>query len=727
MDPLVSATANYSSKSIDRKREGSFARLTTRMYQIRRFVQCLAAFLFLAIGLPHALSQTIASEIPSPDLWKPEHVPFSFIYDGKQSAQILANWQISQEDIADEKGEIHRTTYTDPVTHLKVMADVRLYPDFPGVVDWVLRFRNDGASDTPIIENILPLDWSIPASAGDCVLRHARGSVAAVTDFTPLEENFGPGEKVHLESDGGRSSSGDTLPFFNLQTGDHGLIGAIGWTGNWKADFTYAKDGKTILMTSGMKETHLLLHPGEEIRTPRIVLMSWTGGNWQESQNSWRRLLFAHYTPQVNGKALRGPVLFGSWGSEPIADKLAYIKWVHDHKIPMDVYAVDAGWYGASVGLEYDPTNPEWNPWWKNRGDWYPSARYYPHGIKPLGDALKADGIGFSLWIEPETTMPNRKIMKDHPDWFIHRIPPSAHDAWKANLGNPAALKGITDMVSNFITEFGMTWYRQDSNERLEPFWRTADTPDRIGMTEIGHIEGLYKMWDDLLARHPGLHIDNCASGGRRLDIEMMSRSFVFWRTDYGFKDTIAEQAQTQALAYWVPENMGFETYSAELEANSAPWTKPGPYSTPENLYLMRLGYDAGYGVTPGAAGVNNPVWVAWIKQAIGEYREVQPYFYGDFYPLLPYSRSEETWTAWQWNRPGDKDGLVIVLRRPKSPFTVMELNLQHLNPHAFYKVEIRTTYDRAPVKEMKGSDLAHLQIQLPDAPSSTLVFYRQK
>ena len=105
----------------------------------------------------------------------------------------------------------------------------------------------------------------------------------------------------------------------------------------------------------------------------------------------------------------------------------------------------------------------------------------------------------------------------------------------------------------------------------------------------------------------------------------------------------------------------------------------------------------------------------------------MQPYFYGDFYPLLPYSRGEETWTAWQWNRPEDKDGLVIVLRRPKSPFTVMELDLQHLNPNASYEVEIRTTYDKASTKEMKGSDLAHLQIQLADAPSSTLVFYRQK
>jgi alpha-galactosidase len=688
-------------------------------------MKSLLTILFFAGSTVGALSQ--ATTLTSSSLWNPENVPFSFTYGGKSSAQLLPAWKASQENVAEKNGQVRLYTYTDPATHLKVIAEVRLFPDFPGTVDWVLRFKNEGTSDTPILENILPLHWAIPASPGDCVIRHARGSNDRAIDFEPLKESFGPGDGDHFESTDGRSSSGETLPFFNLQTGDHGLIGAIGWTGNWKADFAYADDGKSITMASGMKATHLLLYPGEEIRTPRIVLMRWTGGDWQESQNSWRHLLFAHYTPQSNGKPMEGPLLFGSWGSEPIADKLAYIQWVHQHKIPMELYAVDAGWYGASVGLEEDPTNPEWNPWWKNRGDWYPSHRYYPNGIRPLGEALKADGIGFSLWIEPETTMAGRKIIRDHPDWFIHRIPPSKHDAWEANLGNPAALKGITDMVSNFITEFEMTWYRQDSNEWPEKFWKTNDTPDRIGMTEIGHIEGLYKMWDDLLARHPGLRIDNCAGGGRRLDIEMMSRSFSVWRTDYGFKDADAEQAQTQALAFWVPENMGFENYDADLPPGKGPWTKPGPYTTPKTLYQMRLGYDAGYGLTPGAAGVNNQAWVTWIKQAIDEYREVRPYFYGDFYPLLPYSRSDRTWTAWQLNRPDRKDGLVILLRRSNSPFTSMQLGLKHLDPTASYQVEIRTTYKKGATKQMKGSDLASLQIQLVDAPSSTLIFYRQK
>jgi alpha-galactosidase len=207
----------------------------------------------------------------------------------------------------------------------------------------------------------------------------------------------------------------------------------------------------------------------------------------------------------------------------------------------------------------------------------------------------------------------------------------------------------------------------------------------------------------------------------------MMSRSFAIWRTDYGFVDTLAEQAQTQALAYWVPENMGFETYSSGPDGNSPPWKKPGNYTTPESLYLMRLGYDAGYGLGPGAANVNNDAWVALVKQEISEYREVQPYFYGDFYPLLPYSLDAESWTVWQWDRPEHKDGLIMLLRRPKSPFPLIEVRPRHIDSNPTYEVEIRPTFERAHVKTMKGSELTSLQVQLSDAPSSTLIFYRQR
>lgn len=676
--------------------------------------------LLVSAGRGSVLSQTLARKLTSSRLWNRKHVPFSFRYDGEESAQLLAKWHATEVTETDASGEVHRYTYVDPATNLKVIAEVRLYPEYPEAVDWVLRFRNDGHSDTPIIEDIFPLNLAISSSSDDGLIHYDKGSAAQVDDFKPMEAHIVSGQSFHIESVDGDPSNHNALPFFNLQTGHSGLIEAIGWTGDWQANFTRSKDGKTIAVSAGMKRTHLLLHPGEEIRTPRIVLMRWKGGEWQDAQNTWRRLLLTHYTPQENGEHKFGPILFGSWGSEPIDDKLAYIRWVHDHQIPVEVYAVDAGWYGDSVGAEMDPTNP----WWKNRGDWFPSPRYYPHGIKPLGDALKSEGFGFSLWIESETSMANRKIIQDHPDWFLHREPAAqaGHDEFLVNLGNPVARQGLTDMLSGFISDFGMTWYRQDFNVRPRRFWDLADAPDRIGMTEIGYVEGLYTMLDELLKRHPGLRIDNCASGGRRIDIEMMSRSFIVWRTDLGFTNTLAEQAQSQSLASWIPDTMGFESYT-----QSKPWSTPGPYSTPTNLYLMRLGYDAGYGLTPGAAGVDNDEWVMWIKQAIAEYREVQPYFYGDFYPLLPYTLSDESWTVWQWDRPEAKDGLVIALRRPKSSSTAMELHLQHIDPKAWYDVEFRATYEKGQMKQMKGSELAHLRIDLADAPSSMLVFYKRK
>ena len=161
----------------------------TQTLKTRR-LKSLFAFFFFAVSTLGALSQTLARDLTSPDLWKPERVPFSFKYGGKDSAQLLTTWQFKQEAIAGKDGQVQRYTYTDPATHLQVTAEVRLYPHFPGVADWVLSFRNNGATDTPIIEDILPLHWAIPASPGDFLLHHAQGSNADAEDFTPLDDHI---------------------------------------------------------------------------------------------------------------------------------------------------------------------------------------------------------------------------------------------------------------------------------------------------------------------------------------------------------------------------------------------------------------------------------------------------------------------------------------------------------------------------------------------------------
>lgn len=650
-----------------------------------------------------------------------DHPPIEFYMDGRNSRDFLGTWTRTESNSPSPGGVTQRTVYSDQKSQLKVTVDIRTFSASGSkAIDWVVWMKNEGASDTPILEGIKPLAWTL-GPVGSAVLHHARGSSAKLEDFEPLHEALIPGASVRLESEKGLSSSGSTLPYFNLQTDGGGAVAAIGWTGGWEADFARSKDG-SLAVTAGMKRTHLRLRPGEEIRSPRIVILPWEGSDWQAAQNQWRRLVLSYYSPQVAGHPLAGPVMFGSWGSEPIAKKLDLIASMVAHRMPFDTYAVDAGWYGNSRGETEDESEKGRFPWWRQRGDWWPSPLYYPDGLAPLGDALRANGLGFSLWIEPETAEPGTRFLTDHPDWYLH-VPNAINEgAALLNLGNPEARQGITRLVSNILTTARVTWYRQDFNIPPEKYWELADAPDRVGMTEIQHIEGLYLFWDQLRAEHRDLVIDNCASGGRRLDLEMMSRSFAVWRSDFGCADDVEEQMQTQALSPWVPQNMGIETLWT-----SDPWKRQGPFGSAADVYAMRCGYSAGFASNPGPAGTRNDSWLAFEARALSEYREVQPYFYGDFYPLLPYSIERSSWTAWQWNRPDLNAGVVLILRRPESPMTAMNLALHALDPAAQYEVDTRQGFDPGAMSTMSGEALSHLPVSLSTEPGSLLILYRRR
>ena len=92
----------------------------------------------------------------------------------------------------------------------------------------------------------------------------------------------------------------------------------------------------------------------------------------------------------------------------------------------------------------------------------------------------------------------------------------------------------IARYLSAAVEEYGLDVLRMDYNLDPGPIWQTNDKEGRSGMVEVAYIEGLYTMWDEILATHPGLLIDDCSSGGRRIDIETLARSFPLWRSDNG-------------------------------------------------------------------------------------------------------------------------------------------------------------------------------------------------
>ena len=131
------------------------------------------------------------------------------------------------------------------------------------------------------------------ASKGEFKLHYADGNHISKYDFHPRSVTLATGETKQMSPQGGRSSEGDYLPFFNIESpAGQGVILGVGWSGTWYADVC-AQDNRTISMASGMKTMKLYLRPQETIRTPSISLMFWENIDRMAGHNKFRRFVKA--------------------------------------------------------------------------------------------------------------------------------------------------------------------------------------------------------------------------------------------------------------------------------------------------------------------------------------------------------------------------------------------------------------------------------------------------
>ena len=670
-----------------------------------------------------------AEEMKSRSVWQKAHfnrrataLPCSLVYDGQDAGPSMGKWRpaATERGLADRV--LRTLTFTDPQTQLELRCEVTEFRDHPAV-EWVIYLKNNGAADTPILSDIQALDTVIASPGGKALLHYARGALCSMDDFAPLTEALRPGAPVRLEPAGGRSSS-DYLPFFNLETAPRGgvMIG-LGWSGEWAADIS-AADAQRTRLRAGMALTHLRLHPGEEIRTPRIALLFYQG-DWGRGQNLWRHFVLDQHRPQVNGKPLDLPVFNGNWGGTPAASHLENIRALVTHELPAEFYWIDAEWFGKG-------------PWWSNPGNWRVKQDLYPAGFKPISDLLHQSGRKLLLWFEPERVCEGTPWFVEHPQWLLE-VPKARRvynwgdkrtfPDWVTsesrrnqivdgdrlfNLAIPEARQFLTDFISARVTESGIDCYRHDANIAPLEFWRAADAPDRQGITEIRWVEGLYAFWDELRRRHPGLLIDNCASGGRRIDLETLGRSTPFWRTDFP-GDPVGKQCHTYGLSSWVPLN----STGAVTPGRDSDYVWRSTISSTVTFGLF------GNGDAPQAKPPPADFPYDKAKATLAQYRRLQPYFLGDYYPLTPYTKAADAWLAWQFHRADLGEGLAQAFRRSGNVPASARLNFRGLNPRARYVV---TNLDEATSREIPGRELMDegLLLTRSDAPSAPIITYRE-
>lgn len=647
----------------------------------------------------------------------------SFRYDGKNSAEFLATWEHATSTEKVSGGRVTHSTWSDPDTGLRVATHVRRFDDFPAM-DWVVEFENGGPGDTPIVEDILPLDVCVPMPSQERLrLHHTNGSACRMDDFLPLTADLRPNSETTLAPQGGRPSNG-AFPFMNFQRKGCGMVLAIGWSGQWAAKFARGED--SLRLAAGMERTHLRLHPGEKIRTPRILLLPWEGEDPTTGTNLLRRLLMAHYLPRIDGQLVMPPTAqclqayFYLTGKASEAFEMTALP--RTAAIGAEAYWIDACWYGDR------------GEWWEEVGSWVINRDKFPNGLKPISDAAHKAGMKFVLWFEPERVRPKSLLAREHPEFLLRNEKDPSN--LLLNLGMTEARQYITDLISRLITDCGVDIYRQDFNFDPLPYWRAADAPDRIGMTEIRCVEGHYAFWDELRRRHPGLWIDNCASGGRRIDLETLSRSLPLWPSDFsdvvglpsGQGLHVGDQCINAGLARWVPlfgggvwnftpygtrgEIIGGFTFGVHIDHKDFP-DDESPVIVTHNDVLAR-----------GKTLLDEDFPVSSARAAVQEWKSLRPFFLGDFYLLLPLTVSYHDWCVWQFHREDLDAGVAMFFRRHRSPFPTMDVDLRCVTPDVQYDVSLSAGYQEAPRRRMSGKELAHVSVTIPEMPGSLLLRY---
>ena len=597
-----------------------------------------------------------------------------------------------------------------------VTAHLKDIPEYEAI-GWVLYFENKSGKDSGIFSDINDCDLALPINFlpfsrpgflpcdGTPRVISMKGMVEgfnynendplSATEYS-FQEHFLNSPR-NFKNVHGRSSDG-TLPFFNVK-GIDGAMVAIGWTGSWKADFEKVDDG--VRVKTGLAKTGFYLKNGEKFRTSSVLIMTYEKD--EDFSNKFRKLIKDHYSHKACTPATRDGIfaceLWGGLTSDEMTKRLARYK---EHNISFEDIWIDAGWYGKCT----DCPDPFTGDWFKYTGNWEVNKSIHPDGLCDVRDEAAKNNSRIMLWFEPERVVSTTPIMTEHPDWFIS-VPKFEDGEFYSRLlyyGNKDAREYVKNLISDYVKTLNLGVYRQDFNFGADEYFAINDEKDRIGITEISHITGMYEVWDYLTQKHPGLLIDNCSSGGRRIDIETLSRSIIFFRSDYqcGFNaNAEVLQAHNNISAY-----LPFNGCTTKVKADN---------------YTVRSSYSSSW----GAAFYNTFFQtmdendMEWAKKICDEYLRIRKYFSENFYSHASKIFDTSSWAVFQYHDEKTESGVVLAFRRCESPFDRLSIKLCGV------KDGTRLSYENLNNNE-KHTGENILEIILPEKRSSVIFEYKK-
>ena len=428
------------------------------------------------------------------------------------------------------------------------------------------------------------------------------------------------------------------------------LMWQIENNGSWQWEISDIA-GYLYLKLSGPTENenhwHKELKPGESFESIKTAIVVGTDFNDALQQMTLYRRKIVRY----NSADASLPVIFNDymnclWADPttekmiPVVDKAA--------EAGAEYYCMDAGWYADGT-------------WWETVGEWQPCAWRFPGGIKEIFDYIRSKGMIPGIWLEIEVMGINCPILPQFTDdcFFVrHGKRVIDHGRYQLDFRNEKVRRFATEVIDRVVTEYGVGYIKMDYN--IDGGIGTEVSADSFGDGLLEHNRAYIQWISDIMDKYPELIIENCSSGGMRMDYALLSQHPIQSVTDASDYRHMAPIAAACASAV-LPEQAAIWSYPVSADNKYAVITNM------VNSMLVRMH------LSGEIAGWNEEQF-ALVKEGVRTYKAIRDNIKGavPFYPLgvesyhkdwlcAGYKNEKETYLA-VWRMDTEKDSLDILL-----------------------------------------------------------------
>ncbi|WP_033220932.1 alpha-galactosidase [Kitasatospora phosalacinea] len=288
------------------------------------------------------------------------------------------------------------------------------------------------------------------------------------------------------------------------------------WSGNHRT-FAERTFHSVSLLGSGelLLSGEVILGPDESYSTP------WQYGSFGRGLDEVSARFHRHLRARPHHPSSPRPVVVNTWEAVYFDQDLERLKQLADRaaEVGAERFVLDDGWFGDRRDAR------------RALGDWYVSDEVWPDGLGPLTDHVTGLGMQFGLWVEPEMINEDSDLARAHPDWIMAtggRLPGASRHQQVLDLARPEAFAHILERLSDLLSSYPISYLKWDHNRDL------VDAGHQPGGQAGVHDQtvAVYRLLDELRARHPGVEIESCSSGGGRVDLGILERTDRVWVSD---------------------------------------------------------------------------------------------------------------------------------------------------------------------------------------------------